>query len=156
MGRSFVVKWDALDIRLLTALTKGKKRTNRALADYIGLSESACHTRLQRMEKSGVIRGYKAIAAFERLGFFHAWLDVTLTDENAATFAEFESLALKCPEVVAVFIVDGACHFRLETAAEDFNAWQAFAQRLIDRADLVVRVERRCIYKVCGVPTLDD
>lgn len=144
------MKVDARDIRMIMALINGGKRTNRELAERIGLSESACHARLQRLERSGFIHGYKAVIAFERIGFFHAWADVTLADDGSRAMAAFEQIACAAPEVIEAYVMDGPCHFRLEAVAESLEAWQAFAERLLGRADLVLRVDRRAIFKACN------
>ncbi len=149
-GTGRTVKLDSRDIRLIMALINGGRRTNREIADRIGLSESACHTRLQSLERTGYIHGYKAVIAFERIGFFHAWADVTLTNDSSSAIAEFAQIACAAPEVIEAHLMDGPCHFRLEAVAENLEAWQAFAKRLLARADLVSRVERRAIFRACN------
>ncbi len=51
---------DAMDLSILKALQKDGRMSNAALAEKVGLSQSACSRRLDNLEKSGVIRGYHA------------------------------------------------------------------------------------------------
>jgi len=64
--------------------------------------------------------------------------------------SEFAQIACAAPEVIEAHLMDGPCHFRLEAVAENLEAWQAFAKRLLARADLVSRVERRAIFRACN------
>ena len=51
---------DRIDIAILDALQKDGRMPNAALAEKVGLSQSACSRRLDNLEKSGVISGYHA------------------------------------------------------------------------------------------------
>ncbi|WP_406288618.1 Lrp/AsnC family transcriptional regulator [Embleya sp. NBC_00896] len=51
---------DDIDHALLRALSNDGRRTVRALAKSVDLSEPAVRDRLQRLERDGVIRGYHA------------------------------------------------------------------------------------------------
>jgi DNA-binding Lrp family transcriptional regulator len=51
---------DRIDIAILDALQKDGRMPNAALAEKVGLSQSACSRRLDNLEKTGVIRGYHA------------------------------------------------------------------------------------------------
>ena len=48
---------DRIDIAILDSLQKDGRMPNAALAEKVGLSQSACSRRLDNLEKSGVIRG---------------------------------------------------------------------------------------------------
>ena len=55
------VRLDDLDHRILDELSRDGKLSNTDLAHRIGLSPSACWTRVRALEESGVIKGYTAI-----------------------------------------------------------------------------------------------
>lgn len=143
----FPVRLDATDMRLVESLLDDGRATNRVLASRIGLSESACHSRLKGLERAGIIVGYRAVVAFERLGQYHAWFDVTLTSDDAEKIAAFETLAVAEPQVIETYWMDGPCQFRLEVVTESFEASQIFSSRLLARSDLVRGVDRRSIYR---------
>jgi DNA-binding Lrp family transcriptional regulator len=55
-----MIEIDATDRRILAVLQRDGRMTNADLASAVGLSASACHRRVQRLEEVGVIRGYVA------------------------------------------------------------------------------------------------
>ncbi|RMD89016.1 MAG: winged helix-turn-helix transcriptional regulator, partial [Alphaproteobacteria bacterium] len=49
---------DAIDRRILDVLQRQGRISNAELAERVHLSASACHRRVQRLEKAGIISGY--------------------------------------------------------------------------------------------------
>jgi Lrp/AsnC family transcriptional regulator for asnA, asnC and gidA len=60
---------DELDLALLRALATDARQSQRALARKIEMSAPAVADRLARLERSGVIRGYRADIDWAALGF---------------------------------------------------------------------------------------
>ncbi len=48
---------DRIDVAMLELLQKDGRISNAALAEKVGLSQSACSRRLDNLEKQGVVRG---------------------------------------------------------------------------------------------------
>ena len=69
----FKMKNDSFNDRILRELANDGRISNHELAQRIGLSPSACLRRVQELESSGLIRGYKVIL---ELYFTHviSWL----------------------------------------------------------------------------------
>jgi Lrp/AsnC family transcriptional regulator, leucine-responsive regulatory protein len=63
-----VVTVDDLDLALLRALATDGRQSQRSLAKAVGLSAPAVADRLARLERSGVIRGYRADIDWAALG----------------------------------------------------------------------------------------
>ena len=59
---------DRIDIAILDTLQKDGRISNAALAERVGLSQSACSRRLDNLEKTGVVRGYHARLSNAALG----------------------------------------------------------------------------------------
>jgi Lrp/AsnC family transcriptional regulator, leucine-responsive regulatory protein len=59
---------DEFDLALLRALAVDARRSQRALARVIGMSPPAVADRLARLERAGVIRGYRADIDWAALG----------------------------------------------------------------------------------------
>lgn len=70
---------DAKDRDILGILSKEARIPMKALAARIGLSRSAATERVAMLEKSGVIRGYRADIGQMDKGLVSAFLMVTLT-----------------------------------------------------------------------------
>lgn len=62
------VEVDDLDLALLTALAVDARRSQRALARAVGMSPPVIADRLARLERAGVIRGYRADIDWAALG----------------------------------------------------------------------------------------
>ena len=58
---------DRIDRKILAALQRDGRITNAALATEVALSPSACLARVRRLEAMGVITGYGAQVAIEKL-----------------------------------------------------------------------------------------
>ena len=96
---------DEIDRRLLRELLIDSKRSYRELARSIGVSTATVINRVQRLESSGVIKGYTIIIDHERLGF-----ELTVVTEitvSKGRLIEVEEAVSKLPNVCAVYDVTG-------------------------------------------------
>ena len=59
---------DAIDRKILTVLQADANISIAELADRVGLSQTPCWKRIQRLEQSGVITKRVALVAPERIG----------------------------------------------------------------------------------------
>src|SRR3546814_1539707 len=59
---------DAIGRKILQELSRDGRISNLELADRVGLSQSACLRRVQELERSGVIKGYRAVIDPAKLG----------------------------------------------------------------------------------------
>ena len=96
---------DEIDRRLLRELLIDSKRSYRELARSVGVSTATVINRVQRLESSGVIKGYTIIIDHERLGF-----ELTVVTEitvSKGRLIEVEEAVSKLPNVCAVYDVTG-------------------------------------------------
>jgi DNA-binding Lrp family transcriptional regulator len=96
------------------------------LARLLRLSVSACHRRMRELERTGVIRGYRAIvdpAALE-LGF-EVLVSVTMSREDADTTAEFERRLAEIDEIHQAERLFGDPDYLIRVATSDLDAYQA-------------------------------
>ncbi len=56
-----LVEFDSNDVFLLQQIMKDSEATQKQLADILGLSETIVNKRLNRLEKTGVIKGYRSV-----------------------------------------------------------------------------------------------
>lgn len=59
---------DATDLAILRALSDDGRATLQEIADRIGLRRPSVHARVKRLEEEGVIQGYRALVAPDRIG----------------------------------------------------------------------------------------
>ncbi len=76
---------DETDARLIDALREDARAPTAALARRLGLSRTTIQSRLERLERQGVIAGYtvRLSDAHER-GQIHAYVMMTVTHKQAA------------------------------------------------------------------------
>src|SRR6185312_13495528 len=64
------LRLDAVDLRILAALQREGRIAKSALAERVGLSATPSWQRLKRLERAGLIRGYRAELALDRIAPF--------------------------------------------------------------------------------------
>ena len=76
---------DERDLAILTALQEDARATYADVGAKVGLSASAVHDRVRKLEQQGVIRGYRAVLSPEAIGLFvTALIAVTPLDSSSA------------------------------------------------------------------------
>src|SRR3546814_4369712 len=91
---------DAIGRKILQELSRDGRISNLELADRVGLSQSACLRRVQELERSGVIKGYRAVIDPAKLGLtFLAYVTVGLSSHTKKSQAGFEAAMAEAPEV---------------------------------------------------------
>lgn len=116
---------DAIDRKIIAELQAEGRLSVTALADRVRLSVAACHRRLRELERTGVVRGYRAVVDPAALGLgFEVLVYVTMEREDAATIAEFESGLAKVPEVRHAERLFGDPDYLVRVATSDIDAYQ--------------------------------
>jgi Lrp/AsnC family leucine-responsive transcriptional regulator len=120
---------DAIDRRILAALQAQGRMTYDELAAGIGLSPSATLRRVKRLEEAGVIAGYVALVAPERVGLgLTAYLNVRLSkhDEGANPMDSFAAAVQAWPEVVECSALTGEMDYLLRVLVRDMAHYSHF------------------------------
>jgi DNA-binding Lrp family transcriptional regulator len=116
---------DALDRKILAALQQEGRLTITELAGRVGLSVSPCHRRLRELERSGAIRGYRAVVDADALGLsFEALVFVTMGREDRETLLAFEAAVAAIPQVVQAQRLFGDPDYLLRIVTADLAAYQ--------------------------------
>lgn len=122
---------DRLDEAILDILEQSARLPNRELARRVGLSDSACLERVRRLERIGVILGYRAdISPTARGMAFEAWANISLSDLAPGTAAKFEALIKAHTYVARAFRVTGHCDFVVQFSGPSQAEWRAFCVAL--------------------------
>lgn len=116
-----------IDRQILQELQRDGRLSNLALSQRVGLSPSACLRRVQALEQSGVIAGYRAVLNPAAMGQgFVAYLEVGLTDHSKAGQEGFERAVARSPEVVECHNVTGRTEYLLRVEVADIAAYKRF------------------------------
>jgi Lrp/AsnC family leucine-responsive transcriptional regulator len=120
---------DAIDKRILQALQAQGRATYDELASAVGLSASATLRRVKRLEESGVITGYVALLAPDRVGLaLTAYINVRLA-KTSATRSPIDAFAAAVqgwPEVVECAALTGDMDYLLRVLVRDMEHYSRF------------------------------
>lgn len=97
---------DALDRKLVDALRADGRASYAELARAVGLSSSAVHERVAKLESSGVIMGYRAVVAPSSIGLGVTAL-IGIEPGETSTDAEVIAALESMPEVESCYGVAG-------------------------------------------------
>ncbi|MBU2960948.1 Lrp/AsnC family transcriptional regulator [Citreicella sp. C3M06] len=141
---------DEMDRRILRVLRRDGRISNLALAERVGLSASACLRRVAALEKSGVIRGYRAVLSPEKTGVgFVAYITVGLSSHTKAAQEAFERAISQAPEVRECHNITGNVEYLLRIEAADLVAYKHFHTEVLGTLPQVNAVTS---YVVMGSP----
>ena len=133
-----MTKIDAIDDKILRSLERDGRISNADLAKAVGLSASACLRRVQELERTGVIKGYRAVIDREKLGVaFTAYVTVGLSEHTKKAQRDFERAMLGAPEVREVHDVTGSIEYILRVEAADLAAYKHFHTEVLGMAPKV-------------------
>jgi Lrp/AsnC family leucine-responsive transcriptional regulator len=120
-----ILSLDRIDIAILEALQKDGRMPNAALAEKVGLSQSACSRRLDNLEKSGVIRGYHAQLSNTAVGHrMTVIVHISLSGQFEKTLSEFEAAVKLCPNVLSCHLMSGEYDYIVRIAAKDLQDYE--------------------------------
>lgn len=108
-------------------LTRDGRVSNADLAERVGLSASACSRRTSELERTGVIRGYRAVLdPVVNGGGFTAYVAVGLSRHTMAEQRAFEQAVADAPAVRECHNVTGSIEYLLRVEVADLEAYKHF------------------------------
>jgi DNA-binding Lrp family transcriptional regulator len=139
---------DALDRKILAELQQDGRLTVTELAARVQLSVSPCHRRLRDLERSGAIRGYRAVVDPVAVGLnFEALVFATLRWQAPDTVAEFEQAVAAVPYVMQAERLFGEPDYLLRVATADLAAFQQLYDQQLARLPGVQRLTSTLVMK---------
>jgi DNA-binding Lrp family transcriptional regulator len=131
---------DVIDRKILAELQADGRLSITELAAQVGLSISPCHRRLRALERSGAIRGYRAVVDATTVGLgFEALVFVTMRQEDRETLLSFEAGLAQIPNVVHAERLFGDPDYLLRVVTTDLAAYQRLQD---DRLTALTGVQR--------------
>ena len=123
---------DRFDLKILAHLEREGRCSNVELADAVGLSQSPCLVRTKRLQEIGVIRGYGADIALEKLGnCVVVFSEVTISSHRPPDFRKFEQAVDRHGEIVEWYNVSGGYDYLLKIVAPNVAHFQALMESLL-------------------------
>jgi Lrp/AsnC family transcriptional regulator len=123
---------DAIDQKILDILQRDATLSIAEIADRVGLSQTPCWKRIQRLEAQGIIERRVALLNPEKLGLgLTVFVSVETNDHSQGWLARFAELVTAMPEVLEFYRMAGDVDYMLRVVVPDMAAYDAFYKRLI-------------------------
>ena len=127
-----------LDLAILRLLLQDSRMSLQEVGTSVGLSTTACWTRIKRLESEGVIKRYTVGVDLAKLGYNDTViLQVTLESHTDETLYEFGRVLATIPEVVEAYLVSGDYDYYIRVAVRDTRDYE--------------RLLREKLYKIPGI-----
>jgi len=127
---------DAIDMRILRLLQQDASMSAAGIADKVGLSQSPCWRRMQRLEQQGYIRRRVALLDPQALGLgFVAFVSVSLSEHGRQSLSGFEDAVRRFPEVVECYTVTGQMDYLLKVVTRDIKGFEQFIRQRLTQLE---------------------
>ena len=116
---------DRFDRAILRVLAADGRISITDLARRIGLSKSPTQARVRRLEREGVITGYRALIDPIRMGMDHvSFVEVRLHDTRETALAEFNAAVARIPEIEQVHLIAGNFDYLMKVRTHSMNDYR--------------------------------
>ena len=148
---------DSIDRRILTVLQKDGRISNAELSERVTLSPSACHRRVQRLEKDGFIRNFVAMLDPRKIGLpTTVFVEITLSGQADELLEAFEREVARVPEVLECHLMAGQADYILKVVAEDTDDFARIHRQKLARLPGVQGMQSsfalRTVFKTTALP----
>jgi Lrp/AsnC family leucine-responsive transcriptional regulator len=134
--------FDELDAAILGHLERNGRATNYEVGEAVGLSASAASRRIQGLETSGAIRGYRALVDDRMLGKrMTVFIRVTLERQSAAVLGAFETAVRRCKGIVSCHLMAGQYDYMVVVRVAGIDDYGRLHQNELSRLPGVTRLE---------------
>jgi Lrp/AsnC family transcriptional regulator len=119
---------DAIDRKILTLLQKDASIAIGDLAAKVGLSQTPCWKRVQKLE---------ALVAPEKIGLgLTVFVQIETGDHSGPWLKRFAETVAAMPEVMELYRMAGDVDYMLRVAVADMAAYDGFYKRMIEAVPL--------------------
>jgi Lrp/AsnC family transcriptional regulator len=121
------IELDRVDKEIIRLLQDDAELSAAAVGEKIGLSQSPCWRRIQRMKDDGLIQGQVMKFDRKKLGFdVMVFAQVKLTAHGRSKVPEFAEIISHFPEVQECHLVLGNIDFLLRIVVRDIEEYESF------------------------------
>lgn len=137
MSNSKANKLDAIDRKILTLLMKNCDIPINELSKKVGLSQTPCWHRVQKLEAAGIIKRRVAIIDAAKIGLgLTIIVSIEANEHSVNWLAQFTSYINKSPEVVDVLRMAGDVDYVLKLIVADMDEYDRFYKELIAKVPM--------------------
>jgi Lrp/AsnC family transcriptional regulator len=118
---------DDADRRILALLQQNSALSTAEVAERVGLSQSPCWRRIQRLRDEGIIRAEVALVDRGKVGLkTQIFAQVKLSAQGRQHLDEFADAIRRFPEVLECWVLMGPVDFLLRIVAPDVESYERF------------------------------
>jgi len=148
---------DETDRRILKVLQRQGRISNAELSEAANLSASACHRRVQRLEKEGYIRDYVALLNARKMGVpTTVFVEITLQAQADEVLDAFEKAVGRIPDVLECHLMAGSADYLLKVVAENTDDFARIHRQHLTRLPGVAQMQSsfalRTVFKTTALP----
>lgn len=124
---------DLIDRKIVAELMRDATLPVAQIADKVGLSQTPCWKRIQKLEGSGVLTGRVALGDPSKLGFgLTVFVGVEAPDHTAEWREAFGKAVAGIPQIMEVYRMAGEMDYLLRVAVSDMSAYDTLYKKLTD------------------------
>jgi Lrp/AsnC family transcriptional regulator len=118
---------DGIDLKILEVMQKDASLSTAEMAERVGLSQSPCWRRIQRLRDEGYIKSQVAIIDWQKFGFqMQIFALVKLATQADGERNTFLQLASDIPEILECYTLFGEKDVMLKIIAPSVKWYQDF------------------------------
>ena len=133
---------DKIDLKILAEMQRDVSLSTSELAERIGLSQSPCWRRIQRLRDEGYIKAQVAIVDWQKLGFLmQIFAHVKMATRTDDEVEKFIRAVNNIPEITECYSLFGERDFMLKIVAPDVKWYQSFVFNVLRKLPGVTDVQ---------------
>ncbi len=148
------IELDDVDLDIINLLKDNARLSVREISKIVGKAPSTIVSRLKKLEKVGVIRGYVALIDYSKLNYqVNA---VTLLQVDGAHIEEIEKALSSEPNVRAIYDVTGEYDVIILTTFKNVGELDRFIKRLLKMQHIKRSVTNIALRVVKETPNIKE
>jgi DNA-binding Lrp family transcriptional regulator len=126
--------------KLLSLLSENARLTVSQIASMLNMSEKEVSEQIDRYEKDGIIRGYKAIVNWEKVdrNKASALIELRVTPKRDRGFDEIANRIIQFEEVESVYLISGGYDLAVKVRGKSMQDIAMFVMRRLSTLDSVL------------------
>lgn len=119
---------DKIDAMIINSLQVNARTSLKVLASKVYLSAPAVSSRIEKLEKQGIIAGYNTVVDYEKLGYnITAFINLEITAQQKSEVYPFIT---QCPNVLECNCVTGSYAMLIKVAFPNTHELDTFIEQL--------------------------
>ncbi|CAG8998533.1 MAG: DNA-binding transcriptional activator DecR [Candidatus Celerinatantimonas neptuna] len=127
---------DSKDRLILTLLQRDVTLPLQTIAERVGLSQTPCWRRIQKLEQQGFIRKKVALLDREKLNLgVTVFVAVKTGSHSRNWLSQFKKVVADIPEIIEAHRMSGDIDYLLQVVVTDINSYDRIYNQLIEKLE---------------------